>query len=34
MNATTKNMIEIASALGRRGFAVACLEIRTPDGRT
>ena len=34
MNTTTKNTIEIATALGRRGFAVASIEVRTPDGRT
>ncbi|MBX3497763.1 MAG: hypothetical protein KF769_16130 [Parvibaculum sp.] len=33
MNATTKNMIEIAERLGRRGFTVAGVELRTPDGR-
>lgn len=34
MNSTTKNTIEIASALGRRGFTVASVEVHTPDRRT
>ena len=33
MNATTKNTIEIAKALGRRGFTVCSAEVHTPDGR-
>jgi len=34
MKATTKNTIEIAHALGRRGFTLASVEVHTPDGRT
>ncbi|QOJ00922.1 MAG: hypothetical protein HRU70_10605 [Phycisphaeraceae bacterium] len=34
MKTSTKNAIGIASALGRRGFTVASVEVRTPDGRT
>lgn len=34
MKTSTKNAIEIASALGRRGFTVASVEVHTPDGRT
>ena len=34
MNETTKNTIEIAKTLGRRGFTVAGVEVYTPDGRT
>lgn len=30
---STKNAIGIASALGRRGFTVASIEVQTPDGR-
>lgn len=33
MNDTTKRTIEIAKALARRGFALASIEINTPDGR-
>ncbi len=33
MNATTKNTIEMARTLARRGFAVRGIEIQTPDGR-
>ncbi|MGD9600159.1 MAG: hypothetical protein AB7P94_17990 [Steroidobacteraceae bacterium] len=33
-NSTTKNTIEIARAIGRRGFAVTSVEVRTPDRRT
>jgi hypothetical protein len=34
MKTSTKNAIGIASDLGRRGFTVASVEVRTPDGRT
>ncbi len=34
MNSTTKNTIEIAKTLGRRGFTLAGVEVHTPDGRT
>lgn len=34
MNTVTKNTIEIAQAIGQRGFTVASVEVRTPDGRT
>ncbi|HMN39613.1 MAG TPA: hypothetical protein PKE29_02135 [Phycisphaerales bacterium] len=34
MKTSTKNAIGIASALGRRGFTVASVEVHTPDGRT
>jgi hypothetical protein len=33
MNATTKSTIEMATMLGRRGFAVRSVEVQTPDGR-
>lgn len=34
MTTTTQRCIELATALGRRGLAVAGLEVHTPDGRT
>lgn len=33
MNDTTKSTIEIAKTLAKRGFALASIEINTPDGR-
>lgn len=34
MNSTTKSTIEMAGALGARGFTIASIEVHTPDGRT
>ena len=34
MNAATKNTIEIATSLARRGLTVSAIQVHTPDGRT
>jgi hypothetical protein len=34
MNTTTTHAIGIAKALGRRGFTISSIQVRTPDGRT
>lgn len=34
MKTSTRNAVEITSALGRHDFTVASVEVHTPDGRT
>ncbi len=34
MDTSTKNTIDLAGRLGKRGFTVSTVEFHTPDGRT